>query len=255
MYDFPEIWEHTDALWSSVAAHLQEAGLSGVPEVLTRPTEPLAEHWLRPDVFMSQTCGYPVVRQLTPAQHLLGSFSVQAGDPERPGWYRSVLVCRTSDSRGDGGLGAFGGALAVANDDGSLSGWVSLGFAMSQAGIRPGGVSFSGGHEFSVTMVTDGSADLACIDAHSFALLSTHRRHCVSGLRIIGYGPSIAVTPLFTAQPELLESLRAAVTAAVQGLSVTARTALMITGFVPHGREAFEPVRAMAVEALTVLPA
>lgn len=254
MYDFPEIREYTDALWSGVAARLLEAGLSDVPEVLTRPTGPLVEHWLRPDLFMSHTCGYPVVLKLTPAQHLLGSFSVEAGDPQRPGWYRSVLLCRSSDARGDDGLVAFSGAIAAANDDGSLSGWVSLGSAMSQAGIRPGGVRFSGGHEFSITMVTDGSADMACIDAHSFALLSAHRPHCVAGLRILGYGPSIAVTPLFTAQPELVDVLREAVTAAVHGLSVEARAALMITGFVPHGREAFEPVRAMAVEALAVLP-
>lgn len=254
MYDYPEIRRYTDAFWLAVAADLREAGLSDVPEGLTRPTGSLVEHWLRPDLYMSHTCGYPLVRQLTPAQHLLGSFSVQAGDPERPGWYRSVVVCRSSDARGDGGLGAFGGATAAANDEGSLSGWVSLGWAMSQAGIRPGRVSFSGGHEFSVTMVGEGAADVACIDAHSFALLSAHRPHCIGGLRIIGYGPSIAVTPLFTAQPELVDALRAAVTAAVLRLSDEARAALMITGFVPHGREAFEPVQAMAVEALAVLP-
>ncbi len=251
MYDFPEIRAHTDLLWDAIAEQSRTMGIDEVPSALTRPDGPLVDHWLRDDLLLSQTCGYPIVRQL-PTVHVLGSFSVEAGTA-RPGHYRSVVVARSSDPRSADGLRAFAGAPAAANDDGSLSGWVSLGWAMAEAGICNGPVTFTGQHALSVLSVRDGMADFASIDAHSFALFSRHRPDAVAGLIIVGHGPEVAVTPLITSREENVGPLREAIGLAIETLPSESLRALMITGWEPHGRDDHEPVKALAQRALAVL--
>ena len=252
MYDFPELRGHTDALWDAIAVQLRALGVDAVPRTLTRPDGPLVDHWLRPDLLLSHTCGYPVVRQL-PGIHVLGSFSVVAGS-SHAGHYRSVVVARGDDRRVRGGLAAFEGASVAANDDGSLSGWVSLGWALAEAGIAPGQVTFTGQHALSVAAVRDRVADLASIDAHTYGLFCAHRADAVAGLVVVGHGPEVAVTPLVTARGELVDTLRSAVAAALVGLSTDVLRALMITGWVPHDRTDHEPVLELARKALSVLP-
>lgn len=254
MYDFPELSEHTDALWAAIGNELTRRGVSGVPSTLTRPVGSLHDHWLDPDVLLSHTCGYPLMRVLTDAQHVLGSFAVSGGDPTRPGSYRSVLVCRADDARAASGVAAFDGAIMAANDAGSLSGWVSLGVALARAGARPGPITLTGAHALSMHAVRSGVADLASIDAHSFALFSAHRPNAVEGLRMIGHGPDVAMTPLFTAEADLVEILREAVHGALEALSPTTRMALQIEGFVVGGREMHEQVRDLEALAGSVMP-
>jgi ABC-type phosphate/phosphonate transport system substrate-binding protein len=268
MYDLPELREHTDALWAAIAHEARTLGIAA-PEHLTRPDLPLPEHWLDPSILLSHTCGYPVVRVLTEGQHVLGSFAVDAGDVERPqhgldpsdsqvrhsiepGWYRTVLVCRSTDPRSEEGMKSFVGATMAANDEGSLSGYVSLGVALAEAGVQPGRLVLTGAHAVSVEAVRDGLADLASIDAHTFSLLAMHRPAAVAGLKVIGRGPQVAVTPLFTAQHEAVDSLRTAVGNAVASLPAATRDALQLVGFVPHGKEPHEPVRALADRAKAV---
>ena len=95
MYDFAELRVHTDLLWTAIAAKMRSAGVDDVPDDLTRPEGVLVDHWRRTELLFSQTCGYPLVRDLPNAQ-VLGSFSVSCGT-ERPGFYRSVLVARSND--------------------------------------------------------------------------------------------------------------------------------------------------------------
>ncbi len=253
MYDLPEIAGHTDALWAEIARHLRGRGVVDVPSNLVRPTVPLRDHWVEPGLLLSHTCGYPLVRELTDAQHVLGSFVVTGGSPDRPGWYRSVVICRADDARAADGVAAFNGASMAANDIGSLSGWVSLGVALADAGIRPGPITFTGAHAVSVAAVRSGLADLASIDAHSFSLLSAHRPAAVEGLRVIGHGPEVAMTPLFTAHAEHVPVLREAVVAAMDAIAPTTRTALQIVGFVAGGREMHGQVLGLAAKAMAVM--
>lgn len=254
MYDFPELVDHTDALWHEIARQLHARHVSGVPSEIVRPTGSLHDHWVDPALIISHTCGYPLVRILTDAQHVLGSFAVASGSASRAGWYRSVLVCRADDPRANDGVAAFDGAAMAANDAGSLSGWVSLGVALADAGIRPGSIRFTGAHALSVDLVRRGGADLASIDAHSFALFTAHRRAAVDALRVVGHGPEVAVTPLFTARAELVPLLRDAIGAALDALTPQTRLALQIDGFVAGGREMHAQVLGLAARAMSVMP-
>lgn len=254
MYDFPELIEHTDALWHEIARQLVLRGVLDVPTDVVRPTGSLHDHWTNPALLLSHTCGYPLVRDLTGDQHVLGSFAVASGSVARPGWYRSVLVCRADDRRASGGVVAFDGAAMAVNDAGSLSGWVSLGVALADAGVRPGRITFTGAHASSVEVVRTGGADLASIDAHSFALFSAHRTVAVESLRIIGRGPEVAMTPLFTSRAALVPLLRDAIAAAVFALEPETRAALQIEGFVAGGREMHDQVLGLAARAMSVMP-
>lgn len=255
MYDFPEIREHTDALWRAISNQARRLGVTDLPDELTRPLVALDEHWLDPTLAFSQSCGYPVLRVLTDAQHILGVFQFGVGSTARPGYYRSAIVCRVDDTRGDDGLTpAFDGATIVANDNGSLSGWISFGNALAVAGVRVGMVRFSGAHVLSCPMVASGEADLACIDGHTLSLLSAHRPAALEGIRVIGHGPEIPATPLFTTHLDAVLPLRVAVTRALTALPAATLEALQIMGFVPWSRDVYEPVAALASTALAVLP-
>lgn len=261
MYDLDEVRAHTDALWRAIAAEIRGASRSrrlSVPEALTRPAGDLLEHWLRTDIVLSHTCGYPVANSFTPLQHVLGSFDVATGEPGVPGWYRSVIVCREDDHRIHGpekrGITAFDGAIAAVNDEGSLSGWVSLGWAMAEAGATAGSIVLSGSHVESARIVRNGTADLASLDAHTLALLRAHRPVAVEGLHVVARGPLVAVTPLFTAHVALVDVLRESISAAVARLDQSSRDALQLRGWVPHDRDAHEGVVAMAERARHGLP-
>jgi ABC-type phosphate/phosphonate transport system substrate-binding protein len=108
-------------------------------------------------------------------------------------------------------------------------------------------VLVTGGHFNSVEAVRSGRADIASIDAWSFWLLSTWRRPAAAGLRVIGCGPAVAVTPLITRLGGPVEYLRDTLQRAAndEDLKPTL-AALGITGFVPHGREEHDPVRLIA---------
>jgi hypothetical protein len=79
MYDLPALRQATDDWWSGLARALTAAGLEGVPKRLTREANS-EELWCRPDLLISQTCGYPLTHALagqvrlvaTPAYHVEG---------------------------------------------------------------------------------------------------------------------------------------------------------------------------------------
>lgn len=69
------------------------------PERLDAPVE-LDAHWRDPRLFLSQTCGYPLVTTLLPDVHVVGAFHYTA--PGCSGFhYRSELVARIDDCRGN----------------------------------------------------------------------------------------------------------------------------------------------------------
>lgn len=267
MYDLPELRAQTNAFWSLIRDQLVLLGVDS-PDELTRPTGPYVDHWRDTNLLMSQSCGYPVVRDLSGAVDVVGSFATVVDEPGQPGWYRSVLVCRTDDQRAEGASeadplagfrwsgsaapnGSVGRVLCAANGPDSLSGWISLGAAWvsGDAATIPA-VLVTGGHAASLAAVQSGEADLASIDSLTFHLLSKVRPDAIRGVRIIGHGPLVAVTPMVTATGGPLAQLRDALSNATSTRFTDATTPLGIIGFVGHGYDAHEPVVALAADAL-----
>jgi ABC-type phosphate/phosphonate transport system substrate-binding protein len=254
MYDFPELRDHTDALWAAIRGRLRSRGIAA-PETLDRDLPPLHDHWLDPLLLLSHTCGYPAVTVLDGRIDIVGSWATVVDELGSPGWYRSVIVAREDDQRADDLRGLTRAGLRLcANGPDSLSGWVSLAeFLDAQMGladellVNEVPVLITGAHAASLAAVQRGDADLASVDSWSFRQFSRRRPELVDGLRIVGRGPVVAVTPLFAALGGPVETLRSVLAdVASDPALVEVHEALGIVGFVPHGIEAHDPVRVLA---------
>lgn len=160
---------------------------------------------------------------------VVGAFTY-AGVSTADARYRSVLVVRADDAEAP-----LGARRVAVNGYDSLSGWVSL-----RAVVHPlGPVLVTGAHARSVEAVQHGDADLACIDAVTWALLQRYRPAAVAGLAVVGHGPEIPCLPLITARPHDVEPLRTA-------LADARSEALLIDGFRPLDTSDYEPVRLLA---------
>ncbi len=229
MYPFAELRPATEGLLAALTAHLHT-------DVALDPwSMPYDARWTDPDLLISQTCGYPLVTRLADQVRLLGAFSyaTAVSDGYR---YRSVIVAATAAAA----VTPQAGAVAAANQPDSLSGWISL---LSYAGgAWPGSVRWTGSHAASIDAVRVGRADIASIDAVTWALLVHHHPARCAGLHVVGRGPLVPTLPLITsgaATDEDVAALRRALhVAAASG----AARQLMIDGFAELSLDDYRPV-------------
>ncbi len=255
MYDLLEVRAHTDGIWSAIAQQLRAVNIDA-PSELTRPSGSYLDHWRQVDLLLSQTCGYPLVRDLRSGVDVVGSFCTVVDQPGQPGWYRSVIVCRTDDARsapgaeGDPFAGfRSGNVLCAANGPDSLSGWISLGSAWGGTRLNIPAVLVTGGHVASLEAVANGRADVASIDSWTFHLLSIHRPDAVAGVKVIARGPLVAVTPLICHAGGPVDELRSALRAVLES-GFSDLGPLGIVGFVPQSIADYAPVVQLSADAL-----
>lgn len=243
MYGFAPLQPHLEHLWSLVVRKVP-----ALPTALEWDVD-LHAQWRDPSLALSQTCGWPVVTELSDlvesgSVRVLGTFVPAIPDVEDH-TYRSVLVARSRLHE------SFAGAHAAVNSMASLSGWVSLVYAVHGAVARwRGEVTVTGSHAASLVAVRDGLADVASIDALTFALHCRWFPDVVAGLHVVGHGPRVPCLPIIAgpasaaiATDDLRKALRDAV---LDPSSQAAREALLIREFVPLDASDYAPVRALA---------
>jgi ABC-type phosphate/phosphonate transport system substrate-binding protein len=241
MYDMPELREANDHYWAAIREELH-AG----PERLTRDGD-LWDIWQSPDTVFAQTCGYPYRVRLHGQVELVGT--PDHGLPDcPPGHYCSVLVVRAGDGRD---LAGFDGAAFAFNDALSQSGWAAPVGHLLARGVRPGAPVETGAHALSVEAVTEERADIAGVDALTWALLVENRPDLTSGLRVLDRTAPTPALPYITARGRDRRALFSAVSRAIAGLDPQLRARLHLQGLVhipateylalptPPGPEAF----------------
>ena len=202
-----------ERLWQGIARGLRRTGLDDVPGALVWPDD-LDAHWLRPDLLLSQTCGYPIVDHLRGKVQLVGTFR-HAVDGCEGIRYSSKLVVRDDDPAQR--LADFRGRTAAYNAANSQSGYhalLALVAPLAEGGRFFGRAVASGAHARSIELVKSGEADIAAIDCISFAAIARARCDALHGLRVIGATGSAPGLPLITAAgtpPSTLAALRRAV--------------------------------------------
>jgi ABC-type phosphate/phosphonate transport system substrate-binding protein len=204
----PRLQREYEALLACVLA---DAGLSDAVPVLREPELPAL--WHRPDLLLSQTCGYPYVSFLRGVVDLLAtpSFDFPGCDGSD---YSSVIVTRAVD--GVASLADARGLTAAANDPVSNSGANVLRHAvapLARDGRFFGKVKWSGSHAASLRMVREGEADIAAIDCVTFGYLREESPDSLQGIRVLQYSASSPGLPLVAARgvpQDLQERLRAA---------------------------------------------
>lgn len=248
MYDHPGVRDANDALWAAIAARLRAAGLDRVPDALDRRRS-LEDIWDDPDLLLAQTCGYPLTTRwagrlryvATPRYTVAGCTGTL---------HRSRLVVRDDDPAET--LAAVRGRRAAINDRQSNSGMNLLRAAVARHARRQtffATVVETGSHAHSARLVASGGADIAAIDAVSFAHLERHEPATTTRLRTLGWTDESPGLPLVAARgtsPRTLALLRRTLReVAADDTLAAAREKLFIQNF-----EIIHPTRYRAILSL-----
>lgn len=239
MYDLPEIRPALDALWAGLARHLTREGVPDVPSALDRRASPDAS-WSRPDLVLSQCCGYDLLNGYAGALRPLATPCYLAPGCVGPAYASVLVVAEESPVRA---LADLRGGVCAINGWNSHSGMSALRALI--APLAAGGRFFAriqvgGGHLASVAMVARGEADVAAIDCVVHALLARHRPAALAGTRPLGRTPKAPAPPFVTgaaAGEATIARLRAALLRAFADPALeAARADLLLAGIevLPH---------------------
>jgi len=192
----PMYWrDETADLWRAFWAEVRAAArLEGplLPD-LTPPGDippPWTEHWLRPDLALSMTCGLPFRTVLKDKVTYVGTLDFGPG--QAPGHYQSQVITRR-------GVDPAAPLRLAYNSADSQSGWAVTQSAQPFSDMpRFSDFIATGSHAASLATVAEGRADIAYIDAVTWRLL---KRYDPNAQRVLLYGRSVTTPglPLITA--------------------------------------------------------
>lgn len=165
MYDRPETRAAYDALWAAVRDGLRQRGLAA-PDALDHEAH-FMEAWGRDDLVLSQICNLPYRARYRDRVTLIGAADYGV-DAVPPGYYRSVWVVRADDPATR--VEDCAGYRLAFNDPMSHSGWGSAVADATERGLTLTPHLQTGAHLASIAAVASGAADLAAIDAVTWAM-------------------------------------------------------------------------------------
>ncbi|MGF6875884.1 phosphate/phosphite/phosphonate ABC transporter substrate-binding protein [Paraburkholderia sp. MM5477-R1] len=185
---------------------------------IVEPDEELHGFWRRPNLLISQTCGYPLMQGLHAQVQLVATpcFDAPGCDGAH---YSSVLVTR-ADARFDS-LASCRGARAAYNQDDSNSGMNAFRHAvapLARAGMFFGAVLRTGSHVGSLRAVADNRADVTAIDCVTFAFVCDVLPELAGRVRAVGMTAASPGLPLIAAAnvpPATIAALRDALNEAL----------------------------------------
>ena len=258
MYDFPEVQASTKALLvalSEAFSKLGESSQVAFPESSIHAD--LMRMWKEDSTLFSQSCGLPFVEDLHDYVDIVATLKWSGISDDR-GWYRTVIVAR--EELDIASLSDVGGMQPVITNQQSLSGWCSLGVALSDIGADASYVLpyvESEGHAKSLQFLQDKRADFASIDPGTFQLLQRHRPSLTNGLRIIGHGPHVPATPMHVSKVRMAEfdALQAATLEVFSRAELAgARAEIGIDGAVAISASDYSLIPGLVARANAVLP-
>lgn len=251
MYDHPAQQAANDALWRAIAAALRRRGIAA-PDTLDR-RRPVEELWRDPDLLFAQACGYPLVTEPDLTLQVVAA-PIYAAPGTVGATHRSVVVARADDP--GHGIADFRDRAAAINGRTSNTGYNLL-RALVAPYARDGrffaSVTETGAHRASAEAVRRGSADIAAIDAVTFATWQRYEPDLVAALRIVATTAPSPSLPFVTAggtSPVVVTALRAALDEALADPATAGPRASLGLIAVRSARvEDYAPVRALADQA------
>lgn len=234
MYDRAEVQAANDRLWRLIRDGMRARGLAA-PSTLTRGEMAYMPGWLSPDLVLAQTCGFPYRARLHGKVTLVGTpdYGVE-GCPA--GHYRSVFVARADDGRS---LAEFDGTPLAYNDPLSQSGWAAPQNQAAKLGLGfPAGIQ-TAGHIASARAVAEGQADLAALDAVTWAMIGDWDASLATTLRVVDLTDPTPGLPLIAGAGAQPGPIFDAVSFAIAELAPEDRAALHLKGLVKIPAEAY----------------
>lgn len=244
MYNQPDCLPATGRYWALIRDGLRAAGCDA-PDDLTWAMPDLLDHWRRPDLVLSQTCGFPFRAVLQGHVTLIGTpdFGVEGC---APGYYRSVFIARRDDHRSQ--LAAFRDATFAYNDPMSQSGWAAAQNHANGLGFQFEAIVQSGGHALSARAVLDGQADIASIDAVTWRHL-LRNDPALAGLRVVDHTDPTPGLPYIAAFGADRDIVFDSIATAIASLAPADRATLGLKGLVQISAEAYLAVPTPAPSA------
>ncbi|WP_296418979.1 phosphate/phosphite/phosphonate ABC transporter substrate-binding protein [Pseudooctadecabacter sp.] len=230
MYDRPEAQAANDALWAAVRDRLGYG-----PDQLDRTT-PFTETWANPDLVLGQICNLPYRARFRGDVILLGCGDHRLDDTPA-GYYHSVFVVRKDDAA-RGLAPAVLGTFAY-NDALSQSGWGAPVTRIAAQGLQFKSTLETGSHLASLRAVAEGRADLAAIDAVTWAQQLTWEPQA-RDLAVIGRTGLSPAQTFVTAKGRDPVPIRAALADAIDTLDAAHKDALRLYGFVTLPASAYD---------------
>jgi ABC-type phosphate/phosphonate transport system substrate-binding protein len=253
MYDLPELRSATDVWWAGLARALRREGIEDVPNQLTR--EPRTEAiWQRPDLLLSQICGYNMVGARRERLAYVATPRYTAPGCHGPLYRSHIVVPASAPART---LEDLRGRRCAINGYSSHSGCNALRATiapLAQGGRFFSSVTVSGGHAPSLVLLARGEADVAAIDCITYALLARNRPRLVEDTRIIAQSAAAPVGPYITrggGTDELIARLRGGLTQAMHDPGLAAvRADLLLDGVEILSIENYAGIAEMEAEAM-----
>jgi len=234
MYDWPEVQEANQSLWTVIAERLHAAGIAA-PLSLERRRE-IDSVWRDEGLVLSQTCGLPFSTRLRGQVQLIGTPIYDVPGCEGP-CYSSMIVVRSDDSAET--LANVERRRFAYNSTDSLSGFLALRAAAKEARIDTDSIDWveTGSHRASIRAVAGNVADLAAIDALCWAFALRYEQEAAASLKVIGSTPLRPGPPLITAierREDEVRTIRAAIKEALDDPATqAAREVLRIVSLGP----------------------
>ncbi len=235
MYDAAAVQGANDRLWALTQDQLAARGIAA-PHSLTRGEGAYWPAWQSPDLVLSQTCGFPYRARLHGKVTLIGAPDHGLSGVPR-GHYRSVIVLRSDDPRQS--LAELTAAPMAFNDDLSQSGWAAPANLAAEMGLTLSPRLRSGSHRASAAAVAAGRADLAALDAVTWAMMQEDGDPSVAALRVLAETPPTPGLPFIAAAGADGPAIFAALDAAIAALDADDRDALHLRGLVALPPEAW----------------
>ena len=252
MYDFPELREAHDRLWTAIAQRLQALHVTPVPRRLTRGLSH-REVWAHPGLLFGQACEFPMSKLFH--EHLRIIATPRYGAPGcADTCYRSAIVVRAGEPAQH--LEDLRNRRGIANEADSNSG-MNL-FRAALAPISSGtrffhSMQFSGSHRKSMELVASGEADVTAVDCVTLAYLQRLQPHLTSRLRVIDWTPTSPSLPFVTSRQtseSTLQALRSAMAEVFADRALApARDTLLLEGVDLSPDTTFARVKELELEA------
>lgn len=253
MYDHPAQRAANDRIWAELSRRLRARGIAA-PAMLDR-TRPVETIWRDPALLLAQACGYPLVSQPDLALRVVG-VPVYAAPDCSDGAHVSYLVTRAGNPQDR--LAEYRGGRAAINARHSNSGYNLLRATIAPLAVDGrffGAVIETGSHRASLAALAERRADLAAIDAVTYAAVQRFEPAVTARLRVLAKTAKSPALPFVTARATPLETvaaLRIALAEIIADPSLAdARDALFLADIRPGGIERYAAVRAYEIDAVT----
>ncbi len=226
MYLRPELVDAHNIYWALIYKHLKTHNINA-PEGLSTPSDTYAS-WTDPGLVLSQTCGMPYRNSLHGKVQLVGTpdFNITGC---APGYYRSAVVVRQSDS--DKALIDFKHSTFAFNSKDSQSGYAAAFSFFKKHGLWFNKQYRSEAHLASALAVAEGRADITAIDAVSWRLMLAYESFSEE-LHVIDWTEPTPGLPYITAMGIDKRKVFESVSAAIEELPTDTKHLLGIHGLI-----------------------